>query len=124
MIDDSYNASPSSFRAAIDVFKNLSGTKILVAGDMRELGVKSDEFHRQVGRYAAISGIEKLWAIGEHSRHMVAAFGSGAKHFSSKDELINECQGTARRGFVFLIKGSRGSRMDSVANGLRIGEGD
>ena len=124
VIDDSYNASPSSFRAAIDVFKNLSGTKILVAGDMRELGVKSDEFHRQVGRYAAISGIERLWAIGEHSRHMVADFGSGAKHFSSKDELINECRETAKRGFVFLIKGSRGSRMDSVVNALRIREGD
>ena len=124
VIDDSYNASPSSFKAAIDVFKNLPGRKILVVGDMRELGVKSDEFHKQVGQYAAISGIEKLWAIGEHSRHMVAAFGSGAKHFLSKDELINECRETAKIDFIFLIKGSRGSHMDAVVSELRIVEED
>ena len=120
VIDDTYNASPSSFRAAIDIFKHLPGTKILVAGDMRELGSKSNEYHMQVGEYAAISGIEKLWAFGEHSRHMVAAFGSGAKHFSSKDELISECRETARRDSIFLIKGSRGSHMDLVVNKLKL----
>ena len=124
VIDDTYNASPSSFEAAINVFKHLPGRKILVAGDMRELGLRSDEFHEQVGHYAAISGIEKLWAIGEHSRYMVSAFGSGAKHFSSKDELIDACRATAGRDFVFLVKGSRGSRMDAVANKLRVAEGD
>ena len=91
---------------------------------MKELGVKSDEFHTQVGQYASISGIEKLWAVGEHSRHMVAAFGSNAKHFSNKDDLITACRETAKRDFVFLIKGSRGSRMDSIANELRMDEGD
>ena len=91
---------------------------------MKELGVKSDEFHKQVGQYAAISGIEKLWAIGEHSRHMVAGFGSGAKHFLSKDELINECRETAKKDFIFLVKGSRGSHMDAVVSELRIAEED
>ena len=59
---------------------------------MRELGMKSREFHQQIGEYAANSGIGRLYAIGEKSRHMVRAFGSGAKHFSSRTELIDECR--------------------------------
>ena len=53
MLDDTYNASPSSFKAAIDVLKLFPGEKVLVAGDMRELGTKSEEFHGKIGKYAA-----------------------------------------------------------------------
>ena len=124
VLDDTYNASPSSFKAAIDVLKSFSGEKVLVAGDMRELGMKSEEFHRQIGEYAANSGIGRLYAIGEKSRHMVRAFGSCAKHFSSRTELINECRGIASPNLVFLIKGSRGSRMEAVMEKLRKAEED
>ncbi len=124
LLDDTYNASPSSFRAAIDVFKFFPGEKVLVAGDMRELGIKSEEFHRQIGEYAANSGIERLYAIGDKSRHMVRAFGSGAKHFSSRTELIDECREIAASNLAFLIKGSRGSRMEAVMQKLRIAKED
>mgnify|MGYP001161381526 FL=1 len=118
VIDDTYNASPSSFKAAIDAFRLFPGEKILVAGDMRELGSESKKFHKAVGEYAAKSGIEKLWAVGDLSQHMAKAFGPQAKHFASMDELVNECRLTARPNLVFLIKGSRGSRMEIVANEL------
>ena len=118
VIDDTYNASPSSFKAAIDAFRFFPGEKILVAGDMRELGSESKKFHQAVGEYAAKSGIEKLWAVGDLSQHMAKAFGPQAKHFASMDELVNECRLTARPNLVFLVKGSRGSRMEIVANEL------
>jgi len=124
VLDDTYNASPSSFKAAIDVLTSFSGEKVLVAGDMKELGMKSEEFHEQIGEYAANSGIGKLYAIGEKSCYMVRAFGSGAKHFSSRTELIDECRGIASPTLVFLVKGSRGSRMEAVIKELRKAEED
>ena len=124
VLDDTYNASPSSFKAAIDVLRLFPGEKVLVAGDMRELGMKSQEFHQQIGEYAANSGIGRLYAIGEKSRHMVRAFGSGAKHFSSRTELIDECREIASPNLVFLIKGSRGSRMEAVIEELWKAEED
>ena len=124
VLDDTYNASPSSFKAAIDVLKLFPGEKVLVAGDMRELGTKSEEFHGKIGEYAANAGIERLYAIGEKSRHMVRAFGSGAKHFSSRTQLIDECREIASPNLVFLVKGSRGSRMEAVMKKLRKAEED
>ena len=91
---------------------------------MRELGTKSEEFHGKIGEYAADAGIERLYAIGEKSCHMVRAFGSGAKHFSSRTQLIDECREIASPNAVFLVKGSRGSRMEAVIKKLRKAEED
>ena len=66
-----------------------------------------------------LSPRERLYAIGEKSRHMVRAFGYGAKHFSSRTQLIDECREIASPNVVFLIKGSRGSRMEAVMKKLR-----
>lgn len=118
LIDDTYNASPSSFRAAIDVLMCHQGTKYLVAGDMRELGSESESAHRQVGAYAAEAGVDCLLAVGELSRMTAAAFGEKARYFSSQAELIVECTRLANERTVFLVKGSRGARMDLVVTAL------
>jgi UDP-N-acetylmuramoyl-tripeptide--D-alanyl-D-alanine ligase len=74
VIDDSYNASPSSVRAAIDVLASSAGRKVLVLGDMAELGADAESLHQQVGEYALKSGIDALFTLGSLSAHASAAF--------------------------------------------------
>lgn len=122
LIDDSYNASPSSFRAAIDVLTCHSGPTYLVVGDMRELGSESDSAHRQIGTYAASAGVDRLLAVGDSSRITAAAFGKRAKHFENKADLVAECKLLAGPGVTFLIKGSRGAAMDTVVVAMSLSE--
>ena len=79
LVDDSYNANPSSLKAGLDAFRTFGGARWLVLGEMRELGDSADELHAEVGRYARQAGIERLFAVGERSRFAVEAFGPGAQ---------------------------------------------
>ena len=90
LVDDSYNANPSSLKAGLDAFRSFGGVRWLVLGEMRELGASADELHAEVGRYARQAGIERLLAVGEGSRFAVEAFGRGAQWFASIDALIAE----------------------------------
>ena len=119
IIDDSYNASPDSFRAAIDLLAALPGARVLVAGDMLELGESSADLHREVGRYAARRGIEQLWTTGEDCRHMVEGFGDNGRHFAGRAELGAALAAALAPDCVVLVKGSRGSRMEQVVAALR-----
>ena len=121
IIDDSYNASPESFRAAIDLLAELPGPRMLVAGDMLELGPGADRLHRQIGRHGAARGIDQLWATGELCRHMVKGFGGGGRHFASRQELLEALRGAGGKDGVILVKGSRGARMDEIVAGLGAG---
>ena len=67
LIDDSYNANPDSVRAAIDVLAATPGRKILVLGDMGEIGGQAGQFHDEIGGYAKSQGLDLLFALGEHS---------------------------------------------------------
>lgn len=124
LIDDTYNAGPSSFKAAIDVLSQFPGRRIVVAGDMKELGKESEMAHASVGQHAKIRGIEELWAVGEFSNVIASSFGDSAIEFASQEELIAYCQEQATQEVVFLIKGSRGARMDKVVESLRMGESE
>ncbi len=124
VVDDSYNASPNSFMAAIDVLMSFPERKILVTGDMRELGSEAADAHLQVGQYAVNAGVDELWAVGELSKLTAQGFGSGASHFDSKDELIAACKAAANKNVVFLVKGSRGAHMEEVVEELSAVGGD
>ncbi len=118
IIDDSYNASPDSFRAAIDLLAELPGPRMLVAGDMLELGPEAGRLHRQIGRHAAARGIDQLWAAGELCRHMVKGFGGEGRHFASRQALLETLRGAGEQDGVILVKGSRGARMEEIVAGL------
>ncbi len=118
LIDDSYNASPGSFFAAIDVLVSCRGKKVLVMGDMRELGAESATSHQAVGDYAREAGVELLLAVGEESRQTIAAFGPQGLWFADQQQLIDACRELANDQVTFLVKGSRGARMDIVASAL------
>lgn len=121
LIDDSYNASPGSFAAAIDVLSRFPGQKILVMGDMKELGDETDMAHRDVGKYASGAGLDALWVTGEKSRLAIETYGGEGRYFADKDQLIRALVEAANPELTLLIKGSRGAKMNEVVTGLMKG---
>lgn len=118
LVDDSYNANPSSLKAGLDALRSFGGARWLVLGDMKELGDSSDELHAEVGRYARQAGVQRLLAIGPSSHFAVEAFGRGAQWFADLDALIGEARSTLAPGIAVLIKGSRANRLERVAAAL------
>jgi UDP-N-acetylmuramoyl-tripeptide--D-alanyl-D-alanine ligase len=118
VVDDSYNANPSSLKAGLDAFRNFSGARWLVLGEMKELGASADELHAEVGRYARQAGVERLLAVGERARYAVEAFGNGGEWFEDVDALIDSARRSLRKDVAVLIKGSRANRLERVAAAL------
>ncbi|HEV3286722.1 MAG TPA: UDP-N-acetylmuramoyl-tripeptide--D-alanyl-D-alanine ligase [Steroidobacteraceae bacterium] len=121
LIDDSYNANPSSVRAAIEVLASLSGRKWLVLGDMGELGGFAAEAHAEIGEFARAQGIERLYATGPLMQRAVDSFGAGARWFGSAAELtaaVDEALRGAGPEVRLLIKGSRFNRLERVVDAL------
>jgi UDP-N-acetylmuramoyl-tripeptide--D-alanyl-D-alanine ligase len=120
VVDDSYNANPSSLKAGLDAFRSFGGTRWLVLGEMKELGDSADELHAEVGRYAKQAGVQRLLAVGERSRFAVEAFGPGAQWFADTDALVTEARKSLGAGIAVLIKGSRANRLERVAAALSL----
>ncbi len=120
LIDDSYNANPDSVRAAIDLLVSMPAPRLLVLGDMGEVGSRGAEFHREIGIYAKSRGLETLLATGEAMREACAAFGAGAEHFGEVDALIARAIELAQPGTTLLVKGSRFMRMERVVAALGV----
>jgi UDP-N-acetylmuramoyl-tripeptide--D-alanyl-D-alanine ligase len=118
LVDDSYNANPSSLKAGLDAFRTFTGERWLVLGEMRELGDSSDELHAEVGRYAKQSGVSRVFAIGAGSRFAVQAFGANAQWFADMDALIAAVSAELKPGVAVLIKGSRSNRLERVSAAL------
>ncbi|CAA6807133.1 MAG: UDP-N-acetylmuramoylalanyl-D-glutamyl-2,6-diaminopimelate--D-alanyl-D-alanine ligase (EC [uncultured Thiotrichaceae bacterium] len=119
IIDDTYNANPSSALAAIRVLAQQNGRTLLVLGDMGELGVDGMDMHAEIGRQAALLGIDALYGIGEMSVAACDAFGSGAVACHDMDELLkllNTLQ--LNENNSVLVKGSRSARMERVVDAL------
>lgn len=117
VIDDTYNANPDSMRAAIDVLAAYPSPRILVVGDMGEVGTQGKEFHEEVGAYAQERGIEHVLATGELARAMSA---SGARHYEQFDELLAALDQTlgGNTEATVLVKGSRFMKMERVVQHL------
>ena len=118
LIDDTYNANPDSVRAAIDLLAQSPQPRVLVLGDMGEVGTQGPEFHAEVGRYAQASGIEYLITLGELSRHSAKVF-SNAKHCTSIDEVNAQVLALLPAVATVLIKGSRFMRMERVVQAVQ-----
>jgi UDP-N-acetylmuramoyl-tripeptide--D-alanyl-D-alanine ligase len=117
VIDDSYNANPDSVRAAIDVLAQAATPRILVLGDMGEVGTQGPEFHEEIGAYAASRGIETVLVTGALARHMT---GAGAQHFEQFDDLLAalDKQLGSKSDATVLVKGSRFMKMERVVQHL------
>jgi len=111
-------------RAAIDLLAGQPPPRVLVLGDMGEVGSQGPAFHREIGSYARARAIDALLATGELSREAVAAFGPGARHFGEVAALVEAARQAAGAGGAVLVKGSRFMRMERVVQALTGGGSD
>jgi UDP-N-acetylmuramoyl-tripeptide--D-alanyl-D-alanine ligase len=140
IIDDSYNANPSSMRAGIEVLAQLDGRKWLVIGDMAELGDFAEVAHTEIGEFARSKGVERLFAMGGLAKLAVESFGPGADWYPDAQTLAaavkqalaiagagspgpgaSQASGSAQAadpGIRVLIKGSRVNRLERVVDVL------
>jgi UDP-N-acetylmuramoyl-tripeptide--D-alanyl-D-alanine ligase len=117
LVDDTYNANPDSVRAAIDVLLSLPAPRLLVLGDMGEVGDQGPAFHREMGDYAAACGIDHVLTLGSLARHTAVATPCG-EHQPDMASLIRQVQARAPLMGSVLIKGSRFMRMEQVVDAL------
>jgi UDP-N-acetylmuramoyl-tripeptide--D-alanyl-D-alanine ligase len=125
IIDDTYNASPASMRAALDLLGEVPGRKFAVLGDMRELGAAEHEGHRDVGRYAA--GIaDRIYAVGDLGRWIgdaaIAAGHTDVHIAMEKDEIARLLAADLMPGDVVLLKASRALELETLLDALKEGE--
>ena len=114
LIDDTYNANPASLRAAISVLAQAAGKRILVLGDMGELGDDAAILHAEIGGEARRAGIEKLYALGTLSGKAAREFGSGAQLFERIEDLQAALEKELDANTTVLVKGSRFMKMERV----------
>ncbi len=118
LIDDTYNANPSSMKAAIDLLAALPGRKVLVLGDMGELGDATASGHLEVGEYANMKNIDALYATGQHSGEYAVGFGAQTQLFTDHQALLRALEAELQGVVTILVKGSRSARMERVVQGL------
>ena len=122
LIDDTYNANPASLSAAIGVLASTKGKRVLVLGDMGELGEKAATFHAEMGIEAREAGIERLFAFGELTANTAREFGRGARHFESIEDLQDALEEELDGDTTVLVKGSRFMKMERVVQFLEEGK--
>jgi UDP-N-acetylmuramoyl-tripeptide--D-alanyl-D-alanine ligase len=121
VIDDTYNANPASVQAAMDSLGTRVGSRVLVLGQLAELGTHSEELHAQIGQWVAHSSIETLLATGERMRAAVSAcnaISQKAQWFEDKEKLTAALRPMLKAHTCVLIKGSRSSAMEQVVQAL------
>jgi UDP-N-acetylmuramoyl-tripeptide--D-alanyl-D-alanine ligase len=121
LIDDTYNANPDSMQAAIDVLAELPSPRLLVMGDMGEVGDQGPQFHEEAGAMARLRGITTLFTLGEQAVHAQRAFSAQARpdrHFKDMDSLIAALQGAMPGVQSVLVKGSRFMKMERAVHAI------
>lgn len=122
LIDDSYNANPTSLRAGLELLAAQTGQRWAVLGGMAELGPATPELHEAAGRAARELGIDRLYALGTLAPHYARGFGSEAQIFDDTKSLILAIERDLRQPLAadvtLLVKGSRSARMDAVVQAL------
>ena len=126
LIDDSYNASPGSVKAAIDTLIEINGVSILVLGDMAELGQDEIQLHADIGKYAFDAGVDIFLAVGPLSFYAAKEFAVKSQHFNEKKELLNYLDDSKILNEdlpdikkVILVKGSRFMGMEDISDSIK-----
>lgn len=118
VIDDSYNANPSSLSAGLDVLAAQAGERWLVLGDMAELGEAASDAHRAAGRAARGAGVSRLFAVGPLAAAAAREFGAGAEWFDDSAALATRVAPLLDGDVTVLVKGSRVNRLERVVAAL------
>ena len=118
VIDDCYNANPTSTKAGLNTLSNFSGRKVALLGDMKELGKEELALHREVGAYAKEKGIDLLIAVGELSKATADGFGEGAVHFATVEDCIDSLKELLKEGDAVLVKASHSMHFEKIVEAL------
>ena len=118
LIDDTYNANPLSVKAAVDTLATFTGKKILVLGDMKELGATAKSLHHDVGDHIKHAGINYLFTYGDLTKNTSDSFGEGAYHFYEQEQLVKALRPFLSDQTVVLFKGSRSMHMEKIIANL------
>ena len=124
VVDDTYNASPESMMRAVEVLSSMEGRRILVVGDMGELGEDSPHLHKQIGVMAKSAGIDSMYALGSSASEYVSGFGDGAALFEDSEKLVVALADELAMGRVILVKGSRFMKMEQIVRKITVKEAD
>ena len=117
IIDDTYNANPSSFLSAIEVLDEFPGKKILVIGDMAELGENSRIYHQELSRTIKETKINITLGLGKYTKEIITLLGRNNTWFRSKDDLVKHLY-SCMKGSTILVKGSRSMKMEEIVKKL------
>jgi len=120
VLDDTYNANPASVAAGLQVLREADGERILVLGDMAELGDAAGAIHARVGELARRVGADRVFGFGEFARQAVESFGKGGKHYSDRQKLIDDLRDCMNTGVTVLVKGSRKMKMEQVVDQITV----
>jgi len=118
IIDDTYNANLESIRAGLNYLSQCIVKKILVIGDLAELGYYAESQHFEIGQIAKELQIDQLLAIGQFTPQSVKAFGEDALHFATRELLIEYLKKILNKQVNVLIKGSRSARMEEIVQNI------
>jgi UDP-N-acetylmuramoyl-tripeptide--D-alanyl-D-alanine ligase len=124
LIDDTYNANPGSVRAAIAVLAGTPGKKVLVLGDMGELGENARALHAEIGAAAKAAGIDLLFTLGDLSAAAAQAFGEGGRNFEYIEDLLHDIENLLAPDVTVLVKGSRFMQMERVVKSFEVRSGE
>lgn len=118
IIDDCYNANPTSVKASLNMLSELGGRRVAVLGDMKELGTNELSLHQEVGKYAKQKGIDLLIAAGELSSSTAEGYGDGAYHFDTVDDCISALKNILQKGDTVLVKASHSMHFEKITEAI------
>lgn len=118
LIDESYNANPDSMRAAIDVLSQMPAPRVLVAGEMGELGEMSSQYHAEIVKYARSKGIEGLLTTGEAFRDSTMLFGAGSFYYETREALGGALFKALDKPCSVLVKASHYVGLDAIVKAI------
>jgi UDP-N-acetylmuramoyl-tripeptide--D-alanyl-D-alanine ligase len=114
VLDDSYNANPSSMKAALNVLALQGGRRIAVLGEMGELGDSANSMHLELADYAASTEIDNFWLIGKYAESMATRIGNRAEVFETKSDIANSIPKASDVPICVLLKASRSIALEDV----------
>ena len=123
VIDDTYNANPTSLKAALNVLRDFPGKRFLALGDMGELGNNTNELHQDAGKYAKETGVDSLYSFGKLAAYAAKEFGGKGFCYERHEDMIDALQHELSQDVTLLVKGSRSMKMENVVNALTVAEG-